>query len=43
MMTGLRRDVASRPALDLLLRAVAIGVLAVLIFVVLPALIAEAG
>ncbi len=42
-MTGLRRDVASRPALDLLVRAVAIGVLVVLIFVVLPILMANAG
>jgi hypothetical protein len=42
-MTGLRRDVASRPALDLFLRAIAIGVVAVLIFIVLPALIASAA
>jgi len=43
VLTGLRRDVASRPGIDLLLRAVAIGVLVVLIFVVLPILIANAG
>jgi hypothetical protein len=42
-MSGLRREVAKLPALDLLLRAVAIGVLVVLIFVALPILIANAG
>lgn len=42
-MTGLRRDVSSRPALDLFLRAVAIAVLAILIYTVLPLLIANAA
>jgi hypothetical protein len=34
---------ASRPAIDLVLRALAIGALAFLIFVVLPVLIADAA
>jgi hypothetical protein len=43
VLNGLRHDVASRPVVDLLVRAIAIGVLAVLIFLVLPVLIASAG